>query len=210
MRIFAAAILIGWALTLRIWIVSPWILVHYLVPGASGLRVVLRYQLFLVLPVLLLIAGFYRARFMAMARSMPAVAALIALVLVIEQLNLAPPAELDRARSLALHAIPAPPPGCTSFYVVAARASEPLFIDPVQHALYPHNVDAMYLAQHWRVPTPNGFSTFNPPDWNFAAADAADYDSRALAYARAHRLEGLCRLDVRDAQPWRRVAVAAK
>ncbi|MEN3748039.1 hypothetical protein TPR58_12760 [Sphingomonas sp. HF-S3] len=208
MRIFAAAILIGWALTLRIWIVSPWILVHYLVPGAAGLRVVLRYQLFLVLPVLLLVAGVYRARFAALARSTPALAGIVALVLVAEQVNLAPPTELDRAGSLALDAIPAPPPGCTSFYVVAARRSEPLFIDPVQHALYPHNVDAMYLAQRWRIPTPNGFSTFNPPDWNFAAADAADYDSRALAYARAHRLTGLCRLDMRDARPWRRLGVA--
>ena len=68
--------------------------------------------------------------------------------------------------------------------------------------LYPHNVDAMLLAELWRVPTINGFSTFNPPDWAFSDPLAPDYDARAEAYARRHRLSGLCRLDASQAAPW--------
>ncbi|MDF7775889.1 hypothetical protein P1X14_11580 [Sphingomonas sp. AOB5] len=206
MRIFAIALLVGWVLTLRFWIVSPWILVHWLVPGASGLRVVLRYQLFLVLPVLLLVAGVYRAQFAAWLRSAPHLAGLAALLLVVEQINLNPPVKLDRTTNLtALESLPAPPPGCTSFYVVTARQNEPQQFDAKIAALYPHNVDAMYLAQRWRVPTINGFSTFNPPGWNFADSFAADYDARVAAYAQAYRIAGLCRLDARDAYPWRRI-----
>lgn len=200
LRIFAAALLIGWVLTLRFWIVSPWILVHWLVPGASGLRVVLRYQLFLVLPVLLLVAAVWRQRLM---RLTPALAGLVAVVLVAEQINIAPVAALDRAKNLALESVPRPPAQCASFYVVKARPDEPPFANAKMDALYPHNVDAMYLAQRWRVPTVNGFSTFNPPGWDFADPAAPDYDARALAYARRHGIKGLCRLDMRDATAWR-------
>ena len=84
MRIFAAALLLGWFLTLRFWIVSPWILVHWLVPGASGLRVVLRYQLFLVLPVLLLVAGVYRERLAGWARAAPLLTSLGVTLIVAE------------------------------------------------------------------------------------------------------------------------------
>jgi hypothetical protein len=60
----------------------------------------------------------------------------------------------------------------------------------------------MVLSELWRVPTINGFSTFNPPDWNFADSLAGDYDDRAAAFARTHHLSGLCRLDARQPQPW--------
>jgi hypothetical protein len=205
LKAFALAIAISWALTLKLGPLSPWQVVFEAVPGARGLRVVLRYQIFLVLPVLLLVFAAYRARIEALIAASPAAAAGLALLLVAEQLNAATPAELPRSQHLpVLESLPRPPAGCTSFYVVATHASEPLFREPRLHRLYPHNVDAMYLAERWLVPTINGFSTFNPPDWNFADPLAPDYDARVLAYARAHHLVGLCRLDVRSPQPWRR------
>jgi hypothetical protein len=106
-------------------------------------------------------------------------------------------------------AIPPPPASCASFYAVATRRDEPLYLSTFKHQLYPHNVDAMLLAELWRVPTINGFSTFNPPDWNFASPLAADYDARITAYARRHGLRGLCRLDMRQARPWSRLVPAA-
>jgi len=115
-------------------------------------------------------------------------------------------ARLSRSvQRAALSGVPAPPAGCTSFYVVAARRNEPLFINAEKNARYPHNVDAMFLAELWRVPTINGFSTFNPPDWNFADPLAADYDARVRDYARHHALRDLCRLDVRQTNPWTRI-----
>jgi len=215
LRVFALAILISWGLTLQLWILSPWLLVHYLVPGASGIRVVLRYQLFLILPVLLLVFAVYREQAMHMMRKTPWMAAGFAALLVAEQLTAEPAAQLSRARQIQdLWHIPAPPAGCRSFYVVLARTSEEVpdkagsaikALKPGEgNGVYPHNVDAMLLAQIWRVPTINGFSTFNPPDWNFADSNLADYDARVRAYADQHGLRAVCRLDVRQPQPWSR------
>lgn len=207
-RAFALAIAISWVLTLRIWQVSPWILVHYLVPAASGVRVVLRYQLFLVLPVLLLSAYVWRAPLARLWRERPWVVATCLTLLVLEQVNWAQPTALRRSEQLAaLRAIPAPPADCRAFYVVTARRREPQYISERIDSLYPHNVDAMLLAALWRVPTINGFSTFNPPDWDFARPRALDYDQRAASYARRHGLTRLCRLDMRDAQPWSRAGL---
>ena len=205
-RVFAVAIVVSWALTLRIWQVSPWILVHYLVPAASGLRVVLRYQLFLVLPTLLLVGFAFRDDLAQLWRRRPWVAGALLAPLVVEQVNFAQPAQLSRKAQLAaFNAIPAPPAGCDVFYIAVARPGEAIFTNPRLDALYPHNVDAMFLAQRWRLPTINGFSTFNPPDWNFAAPYSADYDSRVMTYAAQHGLRGICRLDMRAPKPWSRI-----
>ena len=215
LKVFALAIVISWGLTLQLWILSPWLLVHYLVPGASGIRIVLRYQLFLILPVLLLVFAVYRAQAMQLMHATPWAAAGFAAFLVAEQLTAEPAAQLSRARQIKdLWHIPAPPAGCRSFYVVLARTSEEVSTKAGSalrapkpgegNGLYPHNVDAMLLAQLWRVPTINGFSTFNPPDWNFADSDLPDYDARVLDYARKHGLHAVCRLDVRQPQPWSR------
>lgn len=204
LKAFALAIAVSWLLTLKLGPLSPWQAVFEAVPGARGLRVVLRYQTFLTLPVLLLVFAAYRDRIDSLIARTPLAAAGLALLLAAEHLNAATPAELVRSQNLPqLEAVPRPPEGCTSFYVVTARTAEPRYIDARLDAIYPHNVDAMVLAERWRVPTVNGFSTFNPPDWAFANPRAPDYDRRVLAYARAHGLTGLCRLDMRGGQPWR-------
>ena len=202
-RAFALAMIVAWLLTLQFWIASPWGLVFELVPGAKGLRTVSRYQLWLTLPFLLIAVAAWRAHATLLARSRPWLAATLVALLVAENLSAETPAQISRARQrAALWHIPPPPAGCASFYVVASRVTEPVYINAELDALYPHNVDAMLLAELWRVPTINGFSTFNPPDWNFASPRAPDYDARVLAYARRHGLRGLCRLDVRQARPW--------
>ncbi|MDB5703378.1 MAG: hypothetical protein JWN66_494 [Sphingomonas bacterium] len=203
LRAFALAMMVAWLLTLQFWVASPWGLVFELVPGAKGMRVVSRYQLWLVLPFLLLVLATWRERATLLARSKPWLAGLIVALLVAENLSAESPARLSRSEQrAALWGIPAPPAGCATFYVVAARRNEPLFLNAYMNARYPHNVDAMFLAELWRVPTINGFSTFNPPDWKFTDPLAADYDARVMDYARRHKLRGLCRLDVRRAHPW--------
>ncbi|MEP9360369.1 hypothetical protein [Sphingomonas sp. KR3-1] len=205
-RAVALAVVVSWALTLRIWQISPWILVHALFPAASGVRVVLRYQLFLVLPVLLLVGLAYRDRLRDFRQRHPWLAVLLVVLLVGEQISFAQPAELSRrAQRAELDAIPAPPAGCSAFYVVTVRSGEAAFVDDRVDALYPHNVDAMFLAEKWRVPTVNGYSTFNPPDWDFAAPYASDYDARVRSYAGKHGVRELCRLDTRSPQAWTRM-----
>jgi len=203
LRAFALATMVAWLLTLQFWVASPWGLVFELVPGAKGMRVVLRYQLWLMLPFLLLVVATWREKATLLARSKPWLAVVIVALLVVENLSAESPARLSRSvQRSALWGIPPPPARCASFYVVAARQNEPLFVNAEKNERYPHNVDAMFLAELWRVPTINGFSTFNPPDWKFAKPLAADYDTRVLEYARRHKLRGLCRLDVRRADLW--------
>lgn len=203
LRIGAGGILLGWLLTLQLWFLSPWLLVHYMVPGASGIRVVLRYQLFLVLPLLLLIVAVHGDRFRALWQRSRLLGLGLAVLLVAEQWNTANPARLDRPQQLAeLEAVPPPPADCAAFFVVDARRGEPEYRSPELEKLYPHNVDAMYLAERWRVPTVNGFSTFNPPFWDFADAADPGYTARVAAFGRRYGITRLCGLDMRRAQPW--------
>lgn len=208
LRAFALAMTIAWLLTLQFWTASPWSLVFHLIPGAKGMRVVSRYQIWLTLPFLLIVAAAWRTRLAAIARARPLLAVCIVLLLIAENLSSETAAQLRRSEHRAALAGIAPPPaGCAVFYVTASRRAEPLYMNAYMNARYPHNVDAMLLAELWRTPTINGFSTFNPPDWNFEAPLAADYDLRAMRYAAQHRLHGVCRLDVRRPTPWTRMTV---
>ena len=202
----AMAIVASWALTLQLWVASPWGVVFHTVPGAKGLRVVLRYQIFLVLPVLLLAAAVYRDQLIELLAQQRAIGVAVITLLLVEQLNTESAAQLSRsAYWTPLTAIPAPPAGCQSFYAVQTRVGEPLYRSAAMHAKHPHNDDSMLLAQLWRVPTLGGYSTFQPRDWVYDRPLKHDYDARVRGYIAAHRLTGVCRLDVRDAQPWRLV-----
>lgn len=206
LRAFTLAMMIAWVLTLQFWYASPWLLVFELVPGAKGLRTVSRYQLWLTLPFLLVIVAGWRAQAARWRAMHPTWLAAIVALLVAENLSAETPAQLSRAEQrAALSAIPWPPRDCRVFYVTASRVAEPLYISEELHKLYPHNVDGMFLAEIWRVPTINGFSTFNPPDWNFGDPRAADYDARVRGYVQRHGLHRVCRLDMRRAQPWSRL-----
>ncbi len=214
-RTLTWTVLITWLLTLKLWVISPWIAVHFLVPGASGIRVVVRYQLILILPVLLVTAGAFRSELMDMIARKQALAVTLTGFLLAEQINFTPIAELNRQRQRAdLLTIAPPPPDCAAFYAVNTRTTEvpatnpssPIYQRPENKGKYLHNVDSMLLAQLWRVPTLGGYSTFQPRDWVFSDPLKPGYDARVRRYIDSHRLSGVCRLDVRDAQPWRRVS----
>lgn len=204
---FALAIVVSWALTLQLWVASPWGAIFHIVPGAKGMRVVLRYQIFLVLPVLLLVAAVWRDRLAAMLERKRLAALALVSVLLIEQLNGFSAAQLSRNASWEpLKRVPRPPAGCRSFYAVQTQVGEPQYRNAAMHAKHPHNDDSMLLAQLWQVPTLGGYSTFQPRDWVFVDPLAPDYDVRVARYIRAHRLVGVCRLDMRQPVPWRRVS----
>lgn len=205
MRAFALTIAISWLLMLQAGPLSPWALVHWLVPGASGIRVVLRYQLFLLLPALLLFALTFADRARRMAARRPVSMAVLVTLLVAEQLVPVTSAALARSAQTDLMRDAPPPTECHSFYVVDARTTKSLYRDADMQAIYPHNVDAMLLAMLWRVPTLNGYATFLPPGWVFAGPAAIDYDRRATAYIAANHLQGVCRFDASSPRPWRRV-----
>lgn len=198
-RWLAVASLVTWALALRFGSASGWKAVFYLFPGAEGLRVIARYQLFLLLPLIV-----FAVRWLDRVRGRIARIAAIAagLFIVAEQLNAGDVSHFDRPAELAaMAAVPPLPPSCASFYIVTARHR------PYPHAthddtLYPQNTDAMLVSALQAAPTVNGFSTFNPPDWDFARSAAADYRARVRRYARRHGLRRVCVLDRARGSAW--------
>ncbi|MEJ8631337.1 hypothetical protein P0F65_19030 [Sphingomonas sp. I4] len=107
-RAFTLAMVVAWALTLQFWVASPWNLVFFLVPGAKGLRVVSRYQLWLTLPFLLIMVFAWRARMAALLRTRPWWGVAIVALLMAENLSAETAAQLSRREQrAALDAIPA-------------------------------------------------------------------------------------------------------
>jgi len=191
---------------------SLWRLIYEIFPGANAIRVVSRFLLFAVTPVVVIVCSWLDG-----ARLPKWALIAIVVFLLIEEIQLAPPLMLNRARELAmLDAAGAPPAECRAFFVVSARSdidsarSEARDIsrawngEPATMLFdnYRHNVDAMFIASYRNVPTINGFSTFNPPDWEFSHSDAPDYLERIARYARRHGLTALCGLDVRRRPRW--------
>ncbi|MRW89502.1 hypothetical protein GJ699_05850 [Duganella sp. FT80W] len=188
----AAASLIMFLLAIRFGDDSGWIWIYKYMPGGGGLRVVARVFLFLAVPATAL-AVWYLSR---SAWPRLVVLALCALLLA-EQINLQPITTLDRRLLIErTSGIPAAPAECKSFFTTASPDTvdgDPSF---AVGSLYPHNVDAMLIAELAHLPTINGFASFNPADWNFGAPTSPDYRLRVQAFAQAHKLDGLCELDL--------------
>jgi hypothetical protein len=170
-----------------------WYGIYLYVPGARAVRVIARYAIFLALPLTLLAVSFLASR----AGRWPGwVMASCVIVLLLEELTYTPSIGQNRAEEVRLLASVDPTPAkCRTFFVSAPwkRASTGR---PDVDRLYPHNVDAMLISEVKAVPTINGYSTFNPPDWAFESADRPDYFARVRSYANAHEITGLCGLDV--------------
>ena len=188
----AATLIVTLLLCVAVGGVSGWFLVYHLFPGASGLRVISRYLVFLTAPAAALVAWYLSQRKIRW----PLV--VLCGFLLLEQINLADVTELNRDRELTRAGVAPPPARCAAFYVTAAPDSDATLIG----GSYPHNVAAMMIVEVTHVPTLNGIATFNPPDWNFANPTAPDYAARLMRYSAAHNLSGLCRLDLKTGK-WR-------
>ena len=178
-----------------------WRLVYFAVPGARALRDIGRFLLVLMLPATLLaLHGLEGLLARLPRRRLPLLAILVPLLLAEEWAGGVPVA-LDAGMAARLMAAVGPAPAaCRSFYVTGrAPAPGPAGTAPLSpiEAIYRQNVDAMLVATLTGVPTVNGFSTFTPPDWDFARVEAPDYPDRVGKYVSAHALSPPpCRLDL--------------
>lgn len=186
-----------------------WVHVYADVPGARALREVGRFLLILSLPLTLLaMCGLewllrprpVRSRLVRTAAAILAVA--LGSGLIADECRTATPVYLDRVAGLhLLRSVVVPPVQCTSFFVTG-RSPEFRSARTPTEIIYRHNVDAMLISAVIRLPTVNGFSTFNPPDWAFADSGAPAYRMRVARYAARHAiLPGLCMLDL-DTEQW--------
>jgi hypothetical protein len=197
-RLVAVALGVCWLLMLRIGPVTPWYVVHLTVPGASALRVIGRFQLVLLVPCIAL-----AVRFLDRMKTRPGVAILATALIAEQAAGTDAPVRLDQSAQLAMiQSMPAPPPACRYFVVRSARPYPYPMQDPKNDAIYAHNVDAMVLAEIYRLPMLNGFSSFNPPGWDFADPSRADFPQRAQVYAARFGLRDVCLLDRQHVNAW--------
>ncbi|PJX13605.1 hypothetical protein CWI66_11515 [Halomonas sp. 141] len=175
---------------------SLWWLIWHGVPGASGLRAVARYAIFTVLPLCLLWSFVLTA---IGKRYSPGLCLLLVILLSSEQLSSESNAEVPRHAYLQdLTSAETPPEQCDTFFVTGRRqADQHITTTTLFGDLYPHNVAAMLFAEWWGVRTINGFSTFNPPTWNFAYLPETSYRFRVRDYLVHHGLsDGACAFDL--------------
>ena len=173
-----------------------WKFIWQFFPGAKGMRVTARYLLFLAFPISVVCAFYFNSLY---ERKRYFLALLVGSALVLEQLNISTNAELNRDQQMAFLNKASPPPKlCRNFFVIGQRPVD--YQNPVSGPIgdiYPHNVDAMLLAEHFKMRTVNGFSTFNPPFWDFRAFPTQTYMERVRAYVKRFNLErDLCGYDL--------------
>ncbi len=172
------------------WSAWHWVFNH--VPGARGIRAVSRVMLFLGLPMAMLCT----AALDRLWSHRPPLAVLLGMFLLLEQVNLAPQLGLDRPMIDAVRAqLGTPPSSCRSFFTTEA-APPPSVTDVRLFGLYHANTPAMFFSEWLGIPTINGFSTFNPPDWELDIPWSPTYPGRVALYAFRHGVQdGLCALD---------------
>lgn len=196
LRAVAFAVLLTWPCLFRFDQWTPWELIFYAIPGAGAIRSIAVYQCFLTIPLIVL-----ATTWLSRLSLPPLLAAVLTCSLLVEEINMAPIADLSRVEELAwLNRTPKPPRECKVFFASKAREGD----DDVDETtrLYSHNVDAGLVAEVMRIPTINGFETFLPPYWNFEDPRSNDYLDNVKEYAARYGIQGLCALDLETRQ-WR-------
>ena len=171
---------------------SLWKFVYNYIPGAKALNVASVFLMVLALPVLVVVGKYIDSQNLHKSFFVVVAACIIFGELTTSYDNFDRKLENSRVAN-----IPAPPAACRAFYVSGydGQRNMPGFSEWI-HSMYAHNVTAILVSQSIKLPTINGVASFNPPDWNFAAPWADDYDQRVLTYAEKHKVNGLCKLDL--------------
>jgi hypothetical protein len=189
--VFSASFLCLWLLSIRMGKWSLWWLVFKAIPGGSAIHAPARLNF--VSNVLLVLAASVILEQLRNGRNRMQRAAFwgLGIILVAEQLNLAPTHWIHRAAENALLAAIKPPlMGCSSFFLTAPAGPERSFAA--------NQVDAMLVARVTNIPTLNGYSGFLPRDWNLLVFDSG-YIDRTRRWAFTENVEqGLCGLDLRN------------
>jgi hypothetical protein len=195
-RSLSLAVLISLLIMIRFGSHTIWKIIWEMVPGAKGLRVTSRYALFLIFPMALIATCFLSE----LSKSKPNFYTyLLAVLLMMEQVNLAENQSLNRQNQLNfLQLAGVPPSSCKSFFVVNQRPEELRKQEKGNiDLIYPHNIDAMLLSEVYGIRTINGFSTFMPSDWEFNLSPQETYMSRVAHYVNSHKIQaGICQFDL--------------
>ena len=203
LRAVAVALPVLYLAQMRIGDVTPWYVIAKLVPGGSGVRVVTRMNL-----VLLVVAAMFLALWLGrcVAWRSYVLAAILGVVMLLEQTSTL---DLRRAHSSSVTAFldstPKPPETCAAFYAINSTP-ESLFWPGRTHnegvfRWVVVDIAAMLVATESGVPTLNGHASFLPEGWKLKGAADPDYRDRVRDYARRYNLESICSYDLK-AHAW--------
>ncbi len=200
--VLGAGVVVCWLLMLRVDEWSLWSLVYQGMPGGRSIRSVFRFNLVLSFAVATVAAVGLHGAWQRARAATKAVVGLVAMALIVEQINLLP-GTLSRSRDFAGTEAAAPAPG-----VCRALVRLPATPSPAYHR-WSHQLGAVMVAQAWGLPIINGYSGLAPADWRlFDPTDRTGYRLAVVAWAnRYHLWEGLCGLDP-EAGRWFPVAPA--
>jgi hypothetical protein len=170
------------AVTIRWSGVWPWAWIYRFIPGAEGVRVI-SIQLDLMIPTILIACSVMTAVWqLAQMRS---IFVLVAVLLLIEQINDYPVFNVDRpAENAFLAQVDHIPSSCRVFFAESSRPG------PDLNTWFRHNVDSMILAEVSGIPTVNGFSTFLPPRWSLVHPESGEYLSNVREWLGGHAVTG--------------------
>jgi len=90
-------------------------------------------------------------------------------------------------------------PRCRSFFI---KAASPEYKSRFTNMWTMSNIDAMFISLNHQLPTLNGYSAWQPEDWNLMNPPEPEYEDRARAWIANHHLVGVCALDI-DARTMR-------
>lgn len=168
--------------------VSPWVLVYHLFPGASGVRAVARFTIFIILPL----GALFAAWIDQIGRKSRWIGLLGVLALLEQQggyTGFDAAKDWQRIEALARTL----PLSCESFYVHAAKESA-----RPSHEL---QIDAMLVSAASGIPTLNGYSGQVPNGWTLEPKSSQSDEARAQAehWLRSRGISAIpCELPVSD------------
>jgi hypothetical protein len=84
-------------------------------------------------------------------------------------------------------------PSCRSFFVRAASAA---YEDRSPKNLVLYNIDAMFIATKFGVPTLNGYSAWVPSGWDLINPPHESYPDKVATWISRHQLKDVCALDL--------------
>lgn len=182
LAIGALVLIGGYGLLLRHGDYMTWKFVYAMLPGAEAIRVPSRLSVLLVIPAILMLAWVLDV-LLARPGWPRRLGAVLAVLLVAEQIQLVDPANLHRSEKLRLARRAHPPPeGADAFLAFSAPWRG-------WNRDVPQNT-AIFLAERWSLPTVNGRSGFAPPGWGLFNMDRGAALHQLTPWARASGLKG--------------------
>lgn len=190
--LFAGAVLVCWLLLLKINDTSLWYIVYKLVPGASAVRAVFRFNVVLSFFALLAIAVSLKSFLQKRTIARTALACLFVSLLLIEQIhNYDSSYNIKRSQMKAfMDAIPEPPCDARLFYIKSVNNS-PVWLQ----------ICAFRIAQHLNMDTVNGYSGVHPRGWSLRDPKDRSYEERIGDWVEYETIDGFYALDI-DKMSW--------